>query len=157
MDGKEDLLKFLEQAIRQDMPSYQIVAGVRALLDPESDVQSLAEVLHTTLCSKSHNVDEGACQWYLEESQAGTWGFPAHATFLDFARSLMTLGKNQQVVANTVIAITNILNMDIGWPVLLKTLNFLREIESDEKANLGSIDMSIIDAGAITDSPLTKA
>ena len=121
---REEILDLLSKAEKQGLPAYQIVAGIRAILDPGIDVESLADLVHNVLCRRQHARDH--CRWYLEEPRGEQWSLVCHKRFLDIARYLLTVTHEQDLIAKMIIIMAKTIDDEVKLAIAETVLKIIK-------------------------------
>ena len=126
---KDKILALLKKAEEDDTPVHRLADGIRAILDPLSDAETLAGLIHATLCRRHHG--SSACGYYEEVAEGNSWEKVEHKRYLNFALSLLSYTKDQKLAAAVLTKVESILSLESGLDIIAKIVDFTKEIENE--------------------------
>lgn len=140
VDNKQrQVLLFLNKAGTLDLPAYKIVEGVKSILSSEYDLESLAELIHSTTCTRHSGKGDCTCNFYIEHKVENSWEMPCRKKYLDIAvRMAADSGMKQKAIADTIIALHNVRSAD---PLMYVTKTFIKLVEEDDESKK-AVDIS---------------
>ena len=90
----------------------------------------LAELIHSTTCTRHSGKGDGTCNFYIEHRVEKSWEMPCRKKYLDIAvRMAADSGMKQRAIADTIIALHNVRSAD---PLMYVTKIFIKLVEDDE-------------------------
>lgn len=124
MDRTEQIQRYLKLAEDNNLDSVQMVEGVKKILNGDYDVATLAELLHTVTCCRSHTPgNEGFCDFYDAVSMQ-------KKVYFDMANKI--LFKYDQWQAADVVSTIGKAIQNSSHELVIMIVDFMKEINHEE-------------------------